>query len=120
MDIKLFDSELKVMDVLWREIELSAGQLAKILKDEVGWNRNTTYTVIKKCIDKGAIQRTEPGFLCRALISREQVQNYEAAELIEKVFNGSKEKLFASAFLDGKNLSSEEARQLKNLVEKLK
>lgn len=47
MDIKLFDSELKVMEVLWKEGDLPAGQIAKILKEEIGWNRNTTYTVIK-------------------------------------------------------------------------
>lgn len=34
MDMKLFDSELKVMEILWKEGDLSAGQLAKILKDE--------------------------------------------------------------------------------------
>lgn len=89
MDIKLFDSELKVMDVLWKEGDLSAGQLAKILKKEVGWNRNTTYTVIKKCIDKDAIERYEPRFMCKAIISREQVQQYETAELISKMFGGS-------------------------------
>ena len=48
MEIKLFDSELKVMEVLWREGDLTAGQIAGILKEEIGWNRNTTYTVIKK------------------------------------------------------------------------
>ena len=52
MDIKLFDSELKVMEVLWKEGDLPAGQIAKILKEEIGWNRNTTYTVIKKCVEK--------------------------------------------------------------------
>ena len=36
MKIKLFDSELKVMEVLWREGDLPAGQLAKILKEEIG------------------------------------------------------------------------------------
>ena len=48
MDIKLFDSELKVMEALWKAGDLTAGQLAKILKEQTGWNRNTTYTVIKK------------------------------------------------------------------------
>ena len=28
---KLFDSELKVMEALWREGDMTAGQLAKIL-----------------------------------------------------------------------------------------
>ena len=34
MDIKLFDSELKVMEVLWKEGELPAGQIARILKED--------------------------------------------------------------------------------------
>ena len=52
MKVKLFDSELKVMETLWKEGDLTAGQIAKILNQEIGWNRNTTYTVIKKCIEK--------------------------------------------------------------------
>lgn len=83
MEIKLFDSELKVMEILWREGDLTAGQIASILKEETGWNRNTTYTVIKKCIDKGAIERIEPKFICKALISKEDVQAYETEELVE-------------------------------------
>ncbi len=55
--MKLYDSELKIMDVLWKRGDLSAGQLAKILKEVTGWNRNTTYTVIKKCIEKCAVER---------------------------------------------------------------
>ena len=47
MDIKLFNSELKVMEVLWREGELPAKRVADILAEEIGWNQNTTYTVIK-------------------------------------------------------------------------
>ena len=116
--IKLFDSERKVMEVLWRKGELPAGQIVKILKAEIGWNRNTTYTVIKKCVDKGAIRREEPGFMCSALISRQEVQDYETEELIDKMFDGSKEKFFA-AFLDGKKLSKQEVEQLKKMIDDL-
>ncbi len=119
MDTKLYDSELKVMEVLWKNGDLSAGQIAKLLKDEIGWNRNTTYTVIKKCIEKGAIERNEPGFLCKAIISREKTQNYETAELIDKMFDGSKLNFFA-AFLNENNLTSDEVEKLQQLVNKLK
>lgn len=119
MDMKLFDSELKVMEVLWREGEMSAGQLAKVLNEEIGWNRNTTYTVIKKCISKGAVERFEPNFMCKALVSQREVQSHETEELIDKMFEGSKEKFFA-AFLDEKKLSKSEIERLKELVQKLK
>lgn len=119
MSIKLYDSELKVMETLWREGNLPAGYLATLLNAEIGWNRNTTYTVIKKCIAKNAIERYEPNFMCRAMITREQTQNYETNELINKMFDGSKEQFFA-AFLNGKNLTKKEADQLKQLVSELK
>lgn len=50
MAIKLFDSELKVMDVLWTEGDMTAKQISDVLKAAIGWNMNTTYTVVKKCI----------------------------------------------------------------------
>ena len=116
--MKLFDSERKVMEVLWREGGISAGQVVKILKEETGWNKNTTYTVIKKCVDKGAVKREEPGFIGRPLISRQEVQDYETEELIDKMFDGSKEKFFA-AFLDGKKLSNQEVDSLKRMIDDL-
>ena len=115
MAIKLFDSELKVMDVLWKEGDRTAKQISDILKAEIGWNMNTTYTVIKKCIAKGAIERREPNFLCRALIGKEAVQEAETDELIGKLFDGSTDKLFA-ALLGRKKLSEEQIAELRQIV----
>ncbi|HHX61622.1 MAG TPA: BlaI/MecI/CopY family transcriptional regulator [Epulopiscium sp.] len=86
---------------------------------EVAWNRNTTYTVIKKCIDKGAIERYEPRFMCKAMISHEQVQQYETEELISKMFGGSTERFFAS-FVNSPRLTQEEIDTLKGIVDQLK
>ena len=119
MEMKLFDSELKVMEALWKGGDQTAGQLAKVLNDQVGWNRNTTYTVIKKLVDKGAIQRCEPNFTCRAAITKEQVRQREAETLVDKLFDGSAE-LFLSAYISGKGLSEDEIEGLRRLVEKLK
>lgn len=118
MDIKLFDSELKVMDVLWKEGDAPARHIAEVLTAEFGWNVNTTYTLIKRCIKKGAIERTEPGFMCHALIPKEDVQEAETNELINKVYDGSVDKLFA-ALLGRKNLSAEQIDKLKQIVGEL-
>lgn len=117
MSIKLFDSELKVMNVLWRGGDRTAKEISDILKAETGWNMNTTYTVIKKCIVKGAIERSEPGFLCHALIPKEAVQEAETDELIGKLFDGSVDKLFA-ALLGSKKLSADQIARLKELVDR--
>lgn len=115
-EIKLVDSELKVMNVIWRLGEPTAKQVAEILQAEVGWNVNTTYTLIKRCIQKGAVQRQEPHFVCRALVSKASVQAAETNNLIDKIFDGSKEQLFA-ALLGRQTISQEQINRLKQMVE---
>ena len=114
--VKLYDSELKVMEVLWREGDVEAKRVASVLNAEVGWNVNTTYTLIKRCIAKNAIERIEPGFLCHALVSKQQVQEEETQELIDKVFDGSADKLFA-ALVGGKRVSAEQLQKLRTLID---
>ncbi len=115
MSIKLFDSEIKVMDVLWSDGEITAKSIAEILAKKVGWNKNTTYTVIKKCIEKGAIERIDPNFICRPLITRKDVQEEEINELANKMFDGSLNLLFAS-LLDKQDLPDDVIKKLKTLV----
>lgn len=116
--VKLVDSELKVMDVLWKEGETSAKHISDVMTQRYGWNINTTYTLLKRCIKKGAVERKEPNFICRALIPREQVQQQETDALIHKIFDGSVDKLFAS-LLGRKTLSEEQIQHLKQMVEDL-
>ena len=117
-NIKLFDSELKVMDILWKEGIVPAKYVADRLTQEFGWNKNTTYTLIKRCMKKGAIERTEPNFMCHALIAKEDVQETETNELINKIYDGSVDKLFAS-LLGRKKLSTEQIEKLKQIVDSL-
>ena len=118
MAVKLFDSELKVMDVLWKEGDMPAKQISDILKESTGWNMNTTYTVIKKCIAKGAIERREPNFLCHALIVRDVVQAAETEELLHKLFDSSPDLLFAS-LLGHQKLSKAQIDNLRRMVSEL-
>lgn len=114
--MKLFDSELKVMEVLWEQEPKSAKEIVDILSNRIGWNKNTTYTVIKKCIEKGAIEREEPGFICRTLVSRDEVAQSETEQLIDKMFGGSSE-LFFSSFLKNQGISGEDAARLAKMIQ---
>ncbi|MEK4460062.1 MULTISPECIES: BlaI/MecI/CopY family transcriptional regulator [Paenibacillus] len=116
--LNLVDSELKVMSVLWQEGDTAAKHIAAALSDKYGWNVNTTYTLIKRCIKKGAIERSEPNFMCHALVSQEEVQKKGMLELVNKIFNGSSNKLFAS-LLGKKELSDAQIERLKKMVDEL-
>lgn len=118
MNIKLQDSEIKVMNVLWEEGDSTAKHISNVLNKKIGWNMNTTYTLIKRCINKGAIKRYEPNFMCHALIPKEKVQVAETKELLDKIFDGSIDKMFA-ALIGNNKLSEQEIDKLKNLVKSL-
>ncbi len=112
---RLQDSELKVMKVLWRLGETPARTVAGILEEEQGWNVNTTYTLIKRCIQKNAVERVDPGFICRPLIDEKSVQRERTEELIDKIYDGSADRLFA-ALIDSKKLSEAEIARLVEIV----
>jgi len=115
MAIKLFDSELKVMEILWREGDTTAKRLAEILGEEIGWSKTTTYTIIKRCLEKGAIQRRDPNWLCHPLVTMEEAREYETSELISKMYDGAPDQLIAS-LLSSKLLSKDEIQRLKQVV----
>lgn len=117
--MKLYDSEIKVMNVLWKRGSLKASEIVKIMQNLTDWNKNTTYTVIKKCVDKGAIERREPGFLCVPIIDKIDVQKKETQELIGKMFSGSRTK-FLSCFLSQDDVSDSELDEMENLIKRYK
>ncbi len=119
MDGKLFPSELHVMNVLWAKGPTTAKEIADILAESVGWSKTTTYTVIKKCLEKGAITREDPGFLCTAAITKQQIRRQETEELIDRFFGGQADRLVASLFEDG-GLSPEEIDRLRQMIGDLK
>lgn len=119
MNTKLFDSELKVMELLWNDGSTTAKRIAQILKEQIGWSKTTTYTVIKKCIDKGAIERCDPDFTCHPLITIEQAREAETKELINKMYGGAADHLVAS-ILGSKILSEDEIQRLKQMIKDMK
>ena len=111
----IYDSERKIMEILWEHGCLKAAEIAKLMNDSVGWNRNTTYTVLKKCIEKKYVKRSEPGYICSAVVSKKDVQLSELDEVLEKSFGGSVTKLF-SALITISPPSKFEVKKIKKML----
>lgn len=114
-DIRLHEGELNIMELLWSNKVLAAKDIAKIVKEYIGWEKNTTYTVIKRLIEKGAIKREDPGFFCKAAISKKTVQAIETKVLLNKLFNGSLS-TFMTEYLKNQNLTKGEVLELQRIV----
>jgi len=115
--IKLFEGELKLMELLWDNEGATAKELSVLAADTIGWNKNTTYTVIKKLVAKGAISREEPAFICHSMIGREDVGREEARTVLNSFYGGSV-KAMLSSFMADCELSSEDAEELRALIDK--
>ncbi|MEG2441080.1 MAG: BlaI/MecI/CopY family transcriptional regulator [Acetivibrio sp.] len=118
-EIRLHEGELNIMELLWSNKTLAAKDISKIIKEYIGWEKNTTYTVIKRLIDKGAIIREDPGFLCRASISKRTVQGIETKSLINKLYNGSLNN-FLIDYLSNQDLSPTEVMELQRIISERK
>ena len=114
---KIFDSEIKVMEILWEKGPISAREVSLIAGETIGWNKNTTYTVLKKLEAKGFLERREPGFLCVPLVTRDETRKAETLTLLDRLFNGSRKALF-STLLEDEQLTDEEIQALRELIEK--
>lgn len=114
-EMRLHEGELNVMELLWSNKVLAAKDISKIIKEYIGWEKNTTYTVIKRLIDKGAVSREDPGFQCRARITKKEIQQIETKALLSKMFNGSLT-TFISEYLGDCKLTTEQVIELQQVL----
>jgi predicted transcriptional regulator len=79
----------------------------------MGWKRSTTYTLLKRMIEKEAAENTNT--MVTMKLSKEEVDRENAEDLIQKSYQGSLP-MFIAAYTKGRKLSEEEAAELKILI----
>lgn len=109
--------EMKVMNVVWDEHPIRANRIAAILMPQTGWSKNTIYTLITRIIAKGLMQRTDPGFVCEPLITREEIQRKENQSFLDLLYKGSAKLLFAR-MLGDEQLSKEDLAELREMLDR--
>ena len=116
-EVKIFDAERKLMELIWERGTVRAAELVPLAREKMGWNKNTTYTVLRRLTERGVLRRSDPGFEVTALVSREEAAESETKNLLSRLYSGSL-KLFFSSFLEKEHLSREELDQLREIIEK--
>jgi len=91
-------------------------ELVGLCNERFGWKKSTTYTVIKRLTERGAIKNENA--VVTSLVSRLQIQKYESEQILEKTFDNSLPG-FITAFLQDKTLSEEEAQTIKNMIDEV-
>ena len=111
---KLADVEAKFADIIWNNEPISSPELVKLCEQELSWKKSTTYTVLKKLIEKGIFQNEQS--IVTSKMSREQFYGLQSQKYVEETFGSLPQ--FLTAFFQGKKLSRKEAMDLWEYIDK--
>ena len=114
MTPKIFESEYRFCLILWEHEPIKSTDLAKLCKEKLEWSKTTTYTVIKRLSERGVIQNENT--IVTSRISKEEAQQRELEELMDKKFEGSLP-AFIAAFGKRQALSDAEIAQIRQIIE---
>ena len=111
---KVYDSEYKFCQILWANEPVKSRELVRLCQEQLGWKSTTTYTVIKRLSQRGVLKNEDS--IVTSLVSKEEVQASQLAELVDKTFDGSLPR-FVAAFLNSKPISDAEAAEIRALLD---
>ena len=114
---KIFESEYRFCLILWENEPVNSTKLVALCKEQLGWSKATTYTVIRRLAERGVL--INENATVRSLISKEKVQESELEQLVERTFEGSIPS-FIAAFSRSKRLTDQEIAQLQELIDNFK
>jgi BlaI family transcriptional regulator, penicillinase repressor len=117
----LADAELAVMQFLWEQGKQTARQIRESLYgDDTASNNATVQKLLARLEQKGYVQRDRSQFVhsFKAAVSRPQYSNRQIESLAAKLTGGSLVPLI-SHLVEGKKLSAQERREIRELLDGL-
>lgn len=115
--MRLAEAEYRFACIVWDNEPLPSGKLVELCGEELGWKKSTTYTVLKKLVERGILQNENA--LVTALVPREAIQREESKAVVERTFGGSLPS-FLAAFMGGRTISDAEADELKAVIDQFR
>lgn len=122
MKVKPTNSELEILQILWKKGECTVREVNEELSSdreaEVGYT--TTLKLMQIMHEKGLVERDTSNRTHRykALISQEDTSQGILQTMIDTVFNGSAAQLVMQA-LSNKSSSKEEIKKIKDFLDQL-
>lgn len=114
---RLAEGEYRFACIVWEHEPLPSGKLVELSRQELGWKKSTTYTVLKKLAEKGVLRNENA--VVTAAVPREDILREESRAVVDRAFEGSLPS-FLAHFMGGKTISNAEADELKALIDRFR
>ena len=110
---KVFESEYKFLCILWENEPLKSTALVKLCKEQLGWVKGATYTVIKRLVERGVVKHEDT--IVSTLVTKDEVRLSEFDELLENRFEGSLP-AFLATFSRKQKLSEKQLQEIMEII----
>ena len=116
-EIRLAPIEAKFADIVWENAPLSTPKLVDLCAEALGWARTTTYTVLRKCCERGIFHREKA--MVTVLIPKAQFQTIVSEQVLGDTFGGSLP-TFVAAFTSRNTISEKEIAEIRQMLDNFK
>ncbi|MCI9222066.1 MAG: BlaI/MecI/CopY family transcriptional regulator [Oscillospiraceae bacterium] len=115
--LRLAEGEYRFARIVWENEPLPSGKLVELSQKELGWKKSTTYTVLKKLVERGILRNENA--VVTAAVPQEDILREESRAVVDRAFEGSLPS-FLAHFMGGKTISNAEADELKALIDRFR
>lgn len=113
---RISEGEYRFLSILWEDEPIASPELVKHCNEQLGWKKSTTYTVIKKLIEKGIVKNENT--IVTALASKDEVDKWQSEELLQRTSKGNVP-AFLAAFLKDRKLSAADIERIRRLIDQI-
>ncbi len=107
------EKEMAMAKLLWEREGIGSGEVVKLCKEEFGWAKSTTYTMLRRLCEHGLFQNVNS--IVTSVLSEEEYLVRTAEQIIEDKFHGSLQE-FVGCVLKAKTLTDAEYKEIKALL----
>ncbi len=112
---RLGNMELQFAKIIWEQEPVPSGELVRLCRERLSWQKSTTYTMLRRLCEKGLF--VNQGGVVTARVKEEEYRAMQSEQFVEETFGGSLP-LFLAAFTSRKKLSSREIGELEQMIQK--
>lgn len=119
MPALISDAEWIVMKILWRNGPQTAHDVVAALEGQTSWKPKTIHTLLSRLVKKRVLSTKRQGreYIFSPLLEEHACVHAESRSFLDRVFDG-KLAPFLACFVERGDLSAEEVKELKRILEK--
>jgi BlaI family penicillinase repressor len=116
---RISESEWQVMKLLWAKNPSTANEVVEALSSTTTWKPKTIKTLLNRLVKKKAVGYEKKGreYHYYPLAAQADCVRAESHSFLRRVYGGAMKPMLA-AFLEGEDLSPEEIKDLKRILDK--